>query len=180
MKKSLVKVLTLCLVVMFVMSATGCFGSSDSGSSNYYNNLGNNAGTATSTAPENNEVTDFGDVSLSINSCEMTTDDAGKDIVIVTYGFTNNDYDEGMTFWASINDTVSQNGVKLEESDALKGEFDIFNPDEAKSVAKGETIEVKVAYELLDTTSDVLVEATKTISIADEEIVASQRFTVDQ
>ena len=143
MKKTLVKILAFCLVVIFVMSATGCFGSSSSGGNNIGGNIGGN-------------------------------------IAIVTYGFTNNDYDTGMSFFACVNDSVSQNGVELTESNALKGQFDLFNPDEVKQVAKGETIDVKVAYELQDTVSNITVKASKTVSIAGENSTVTQVFTIEQ
>lgn len=184
MKKTLVKILAFCLVVIFVMSATGCFGSSSSGGNNIGgnniggNNIGGNIGATTSATPNN--ATDFGDIAISIKSCEITTDSTGKDIAIVTYGFTNNDYDTGMSFFACVNDSVSQNGVELTESNALKGQFDLFNPDEAKQVAKGETIDVKVAYELQDTVSNITVKASKTVSIAGENSTVTQVFTIEQ
>lgn len=178
MKKTLVKILAFCLVVMFVMSATGCFGSSSSGGSNIGGNIGGNIGSTTSATPNN--ATDFGDIAISIKSCEITTDSTGKDIAIVTYGFTNNDYDTGMSFFACVNDSVSQNGVELTESNALKGQFDLFNPDEVKQVAKGETIDVKVAYELQDTVSNITVKASKTVSIAGENSTVTQVFTIEQ
>ena len=178
MKKTLVKILAFCLVVMFAISATGCFGSSSSGGSNIGGNIGGNIGATTSATPNN--ATDFGDIAISIKSCEITTDSDGKAIAIVTYGFTNNDYDDGMSFFASISDSVSQNGVELAESDALKGEFDMFNPDEVKEVAKGETIDVKVAYELQDTVSNITVKAGKSITIAGEDATVTQVFAIQQ
>ena len=96
------------------------------------------------------------DYELLYKSACIMQDYEGMDAIVVTLDFTNNGK-ESVTYIWSINESFKQNGQDLvyatiftdadSYSEVIDGQFE--------EVAPGETIEVKSAYRLIDTTSKV-------------------------
>ena len=96
------------------------------------------------------------DYELLYKSACIMQDYEGMDAIVVTLDFTNNSK-ESVTYIWSINESFKQNGQDLvyatiftdadSYSEVIDGQFE--------EVAPGETIEVKSAYRLVDTTSKV-------------------------
>lgn len=129
--------------------------------------------------PESSESDDqLGDYTLVIDSYRMTSDFEGKPVMIVKYIFTNVSNDNATSFSVAFEDAAYQNGVGLNESWLLEDSADYNMEDQNKEIKKGATIDVEVAYELNDLSSDVEIEVselfsfdnttlTKTFSISD-------------
>jgi len=117
------------------------------------------------------EATDaIGDYSLVIDSCRLASDYEGKDVIIVKYIFTNVSADEAAAFAWTFDAAAYQDGVGLNESYFVDDSADYNMDDQSKEIKAGATLEVEVAYELNDTTTDVEVEVTELFSFDDTMI----------
>lgn len=112
----------------------------------------------------------LGNYSVEIKSCRLAEDYLGKPIVIVKYAFTNNDEDP-TAFYLTFDDSVYQNGVGLSECYIADDSANYSSDNQTKEIKKGATIEVEVAYELNDTTTDIEVEVSRLFSLSDKKIV---------
>ena len=141
------------LAVIVVFAIIGGGGSSDNGDVNTSDtNVSTEApGSATQKNPSN-EIDDFVCEILGVEVGDKNHE--GKPIVIVTYKFTNNS-DEADSFDLSINHTVFQNGIECEQ-DFVYAVMDDDNG--SKEIKTGASIEVKKAYILNDTSSDIEIE----------------------
>lgn len=130
----------------------------------------------TGEAAKNDGAADIASCTVEIKNCRLAKDWEGKSVVIVKYSFTNND-DDPQSFMLAFNDAVYQNGIGLNKSYMLEDSANYSSDNQTKNIQKGATLEVEVAYELNDTTTDVNVEVsalfsfdsskvTKTFSIA--------------
>lgn len=149
---------------------------SDQGSSSVETT--DNEETETDAAAEDNSS--LGDYSVVIDSCRLAKDYEGKDVVIVKYIFGNvSDDDEGSaSFYLAIEDKVYQNGVGLNEAYVLD-EYSNYNSDnQTKEVKKGYTLDVEVAYELNDTTSEIEVEVAELYSFSTDPKVITKTFSI--
>lgn len=83
-------------------------------------------------------------------------DSAGNDAIVLTLDYTNKEKESASYLW-SVNETLVQNGTELEVAsiitnyDALETVID----NQFKEVAPGATLEVRTAFVLMDTTSEV-------------------------
>ena len=83
-------------------------------------------------------------------------DSAGNDAIVLTLDYTNKEKENASYLW-SVNETLVQNGTELEVAsiitnyDALETVID----NQFKEVASGATLEVRTAFVLMDTTSEV-------------------------
>ena len=83
-------------------------------------------------------------------------DSAGNDAIVLTLDYTNKEKENASYLW-SVNETLVQNGTELEVAsiitnyDALETVID----NQFKEVAPGATLEVRTAFVLMDTTSEV-------------------------
>ncbi|MBE6796933.1 MAG: DUF5067 domain-containing protein [Ruminococcaceae bacterium] len=152
MKKLLTLLLAVILVVTFGAFALGSGedGESDQGSGNA-------------------DTTDIGDYSVVIDSCRLAKDFEGDNVVIVKYKFTNN-ADDAAAFYLTFDDAVYQNGVGLNEAYVLKDSANYSADNQTKEIKKGATLDVEVAYELNDNTTDVEVEVKELFSFSDKTI----------
>ncbi len=99
----------------------------------------------------------IGDYIVTIKDSRVTKDYEGKDILIVTYSFTNND-DKSKSMLYSVSDKLFQNGVELGDVWSSYGIDNYSFDNHSKEIKPGVTLDVQIAYELNDTTTDVDVE----------------------
>ena len=149
--------LSIVLVLMFAMFAMG------SGES-----TSEDQGTGTAQKAETN--TNIGDYTVEIASCRLAKDYAGADVVIVKYIFTNVANDTPTAFYIAFDDTVFQNGVGLNEAYILADSANYSTDNQMKEIKKGASIEVEVAYELDDTTTEIEVEVKELFSFDDTTV----------
>lgn len=164
MKKMKV-LLSIMLVLMFAMFALG------SGE-----DTSENQGTGTAESEESN--TNIGDYTVEIQSCRLAKNYEGKDVVIVKYLYTNVSNDDATAFYVAFDETVYQNGVGLNESYVLDDSANYSADNQTKEIKKGASLEVEVAYELNDTTSDIEVEVKELFSFDDTTI--TKTFSITQ
>lgn len=166
MKKIIALILAVAAIATFALLALGSSSSED-------DDVDQGTGEAADQGTPEAEVSDC---SVEIQSCRLAQDYEGKPIVIVKYSFTNNS-DEAQSFLFAFDDAVYQNGIGLNESWFVAESANYSSDNQTKEVQKGATLEVEVAYELNDTTTDINVELsalslfddkkiTKTFSIA--------------
>lgn len=116
------------------------------------------------------ESSNIGDYSVTIDSCRLAKDYEGKPVVIVKYTFKNVSGDEATAFFTTFNDNVYQNGVGLNEAYVLASSANYSADNQTKEIKKGASLEVEVAYELNDTTTDIEVEVEELFSFDDTKI----------
>ena len=113
---------------------------------------------------------------IEILSCRLAEDYYGKPIVIVKYGFTNND-DDAIAFYLAATDNVYQNGIGLNECYVTDKSANYSSDNQMKEIKKGATIEVEVAYVLNDITTPIEVEVSRFISFSDKKV--TKTFTIN-
>ena len=155
MKKGLL--FTLVLILLFGMFALG---SGESTSTDQ----------GTGAADTNAADTNIGAYKVEIQSCRLAKDYEGKPVVIVKYLFTNVSNDDAAAFFTSFTAEVYQSGVGLNEAYVLEDSANYSAENQTKAIKKGARLEVEVAYELNDTTSDIEVEVKEWLSFSDTTI----------
>lgn len=113
--------------------------------------------------------TNLGDYKVDIVSCRLAKDYEGKDIVIVKYNFTNN-ADDAASFYVTFEDNVYQDGIGLNKCYIADDSANYSEDNQTKDIKKGASIEVEVAYELNDTTTDIEVEVEELFSFSDSMV----------
>lgn len=121
-------------------------------------------------AASSGEDSEIGEYSVVIDSCRLAKDYQGKDVIIVKYKFTNNSNDDATAFYIAFDDAVYQNDVGLNEAYVLDDSANYNADNRTKEIKKGASIDVEVAYELNDTTSDVVVEVKELFSFDDKTV----------
>lgn len=149
MKKILGFLLLFCLLIC---SLSGCF-STDT--------------------PEN--PNNLGDYNVTIDSCRLAEDYEGAPIVIVKYTFANN-ADTADTFMLSISDTVFQNGVSLAKSYFVSNAANYSADSQSREVQPGYSLEVEVAYELINTTGEITVEISEMFSFSSKKVTKTLKL----
>ena len=109
----------------------------------------------------------IGDYKCVVKGAEMCKDWSGKDAILITYNFTNNS-DDAISFDVALDARAYQNGIGLETA-ILDEDTDLLDVD----IKPGITKEVKKAYVLSDTSSDVEIEISELISFNDDKIVTT-------
>ena len=142
--------------------------------------LGSGESTTTTGAAANQEVEqaveqtqedgDLGKYNVKIDSCRLAKDYEGKPVVIVKYIYTNVSNDTATAFYIAFEDTVFQNGVGLNETIFVADSANYDSGNQTKEIKKGATIEVEVAYDLNDTTTNIEVEVKEFFSFSDDMI----------
>lgn len=128
------------------------------------------SGSAQKDQNANTDSDRLGDYSLVIDSCRLAEDYEGKPVAIIKYIFTNVEDEDAASFTFAFNDTVFQNGVSLNGAYVLNDDANYSIDNQTKEIKKGASLEVEVAYELNDTTSDLEVEVSELISLDDKVI----------
>lgn len=129
-------------------------------------NQGN--GSADTNAPT--VESEIGKYSVVIDSCRLAKDYSGKPVVIVKYIFTNVSDDESASFMFAFDETVYQDGVGLNSAYVLDDSANYDEGNQSKEIKKGAKLDVEVAYELNDTTTDIEVEVKELFSFNDKTL----------
>lgn len=158
---------TLLLAVIVILAFS--FFAMASGSSSTDNQGTDSAKTSTST--EN-----LGDYNVVIDSCRLAKDFEGKDVVIVKYIFTNNS-DTPTAFYLTFEDNVFQDGIGLNESYVVADNANYSSDNQTKEIKQGSSLDVEIAYELNDSTTDIDVEVSETFSFSDD--VVKKTFSIN-
>lgn len=125
---------------------------------------------------ENSDTNDnTGDATIGSYACvvkgaELGKDWEGKDTVIITFDFTNNSSSPA-SFDVALDSKAYQDGIGL-ETDWSNDETDLLDVE----IKPGVTKEVKKAYVLRDTTTDVEIEITELFSFSDDKIVTTVKL----
>lgn len=158
----LISVLVVIGIFMILMFAGG----GDEGESANDTSDTNSAVVAEKNSPEAGKI---GDYTVTIKESKIV-ENGEKNILIVTYSFTNNSEDS-QAFTYAVEDTLFQNGVELGDVYTSWGIEDEYNFDnKSKEIKPGITLDVQCAYELNDLTTDVEVEITEWISLNDDKL----------
>lgn len=160
-------------VIMYAVMGAAMFSvltdDNDSSTASSYseNSETDNNSVAADTQNVNNGTT-VGDYGCVVKSAELCKDWTGKDSVLITYEFTNNS-DNAISFDVALDARAYQNGIGLETA-ILDEDTDLFLDVDIKP---GITKEVKKAYILGDTSSNIEIEISEWISFNDEKITAT-------
>lgn len=174
--KKLNLLLTVLLIAVFAVFALGSTESTttDQGTGSVSNQTQSteavddvNEPAATEETKSNDQI---GDYSLVIDSCRLAKSYDDKPVIIVKYIFGNVSDDDAACFSFTFEHAVYQNGVGLNEAWVLDDSANYSMDNQSKEIKKGATIEVEVAYELNDTTTDIEVEVSELISFNDSKI----------
>lgn len=153
-KSALSKVVTILLVMLFGLMAIGSTSSEPTTQEQGSGTV--ESGTADTTA--------IGKYKVDIKSCRLAKSYDDKDVVIVKYGFTNVSNDTAASFSSAIEDEVFQNGIGLNKAYVLSDDANFSTDNQSKEIKKGATLDVEVAYELNDSTTDINVEVSLWLS----------------
>lgn len=98
----------------------------------------------------------IGDYELQYKGACLMTDTDGKDSIVLTLDFTNNSKEDAVYLW-SVFEKAVQNGAALEGAFIYVSEesYEMVTDAQFTDVAPGETLEVRSAYTLNDTTNMV-------------------------
>ncbi|MBQ6825650.1 MAG: DUF5067 domain-containing protein [Clostridia bacterium] len=111
----------------------------------------------------------LGDYKVEILSCRLAKSFDDKSVVIVKYNFTN--YSEQPTAFFTAFDTIAyQNDIGLNNAYILKDNANYSADNQTKEIKKDANLDVEVAYELNDTTTDIVVEVEELFSFSDKKI----------
>ena len=134
MKQTKKKILCLIFAVLMILSFTACGKGKTSADSN---------------------IIDLGDCELLYKSACIMDDCDGNDAIVLTLDFTNKGKENASYLW-SVDETIMQNGVELEVATVFTGsDYSTIIENQFKDVEPGATLEVKTAYVLSDTTSEI-------------------------
>lgn len=111
----------------------------------------------------------LGDYELLYKDACIMTDYDGKDAIVMTLDFTNNSETNASYIW-TVTETVMQNDTALEFS-TVYIDNESLTDSQLTEIGPGETIEIKTAFVLVDTTSEI--EATF------EEIFSEKKGTIN-
>ena len=141
MKQTKTKLLYLLLAALMLLSLTAC---------------GKNKESTDKELADSN-LLKLGDYELLYKGACIMEDSDGNDAVVLTLDFTNNGEDSHSYLW-SISETAMQNGVELAVATVYSNP-DSYDAtvieDQFTDVAPGETLEIRTAFVLADTTSKV-------------------------
>lgn len=160
MNKLTSTILAVILVSLFTLFAVASGSSEDDG------NATQAAGQAQSSDKANDTL---GSYAVEIKDARLTKTYDGKSAVVITYGFTNNG-DSAISFTTAISDNVYQNGIGLNKAYILTDNDPYSEDNQLKDIKTGATLDVEVAYELNDDTTDIEVEVSEWISFNDDTI----------
>lgn len=169
MKKYVSVLLAVLLIAVFCVFALG---SGDSGTDEQVSGA---ADGVTDSASGGKAGPNLDDVNIEIKSCRLAEDYSGKPVVIVTYAYTNYS-DDAQSFTVAVQDEVYQDGVGLNGAYILDDSANYSADNQSKEVKKGTTLDVEVAYELNDTTTNIEVEVKPFFSFKD--VVVKKTFSL--
>lgn len=130
---------------------------------------GNNVSTQAAAETEPVNEGELGAYQVEIKNARLTKDYEGKDVVVITYRFTNNG-EEAASFAVAFDAAAYQNDIGLNESYVLKNGDPYSSDNQIKEIKTGATLDVDVAYELNDSDSDIVVEVEELFGWTDEKV----------
>lgn len=160
--KNLFKKWYFWVILVVIVGAIAIFGSGSDDST----------GTDTSNTTTAAAVVTTVDNTIDEYECVIKTAELGsktydnKPTVVITYTFTNNS-DEAAAFYTAFTDTVYQDGIECERS------YNLDETNEDKNIKPGSSIDVKLAYVLNDTTTNINVEVGGFLSLDGNVITKS-------
>ena len=161
--KRIISLITVTLLVFTIaFMSVGCGSDGDVSPDN------NSSKVDSASKPEQNS-NKLGDYAVEIKSARLSEDYEGKPAVIITYGFTNNGDDEA-AMYTSLTDKVYQEGIECEQAYFMADSANYNSDNQSKSIKKGVTLDVEVAYKLNNTDSPVEVEVSEFISFSDKKV----------
>lgn len=114
------------------------------------------------------ENSTFGEYEIKINDFVISKTYDGKPAIIININFANNS-DETVSYMTSFVSKAFQDGVEL--SMAILDDYSNYDADASmKEIKKGASIDIQVAYELSNTTSDVEFEVEEFLSFSDDKV----------
>lgn len=152
-------IVAVALVALFALFAVGS-GESET----------EDQGAGAADAQEQTVQGEIGKYSVVIDSCRLAENYSGEPVVIVKYIFTNVSDDNATSFMVAFDEEVYQNGVGLNGAYVLDDSANYNADNQTKDIKKGASLEVEVAYELNDTTTDIEVEVKELFSFNDKTI----------
>lgn len=180
--------LLLCAAMMLLAACSSGNSSGGEGGESKAGSVAPSESKTESVVPESSEVPEskaesqaevkdqgkIGDYEISIESARISKDYEKKPVVIVKYKFTNNS-DDTTSFIAATHSQAFQDGVELELAMVMDDKtYDAGNS--MKDIKKGASIEVEEAY-LLSGKSDVEVEVSELISLSDEKVAKTFKYS---
>lgn len=161
-KKWIIIAVVAVVIILIAVIASG--GSDDSSSEDSNASAVTSAVSAESEEKANDTV---GDYKCVVKGAKLCKDWTGKDAVLITYEFTNNS-DSAVSFDVALDARAYQDGVGLETA-ILDEDTDYLDVD----IKPGVTKEVKKAYNLRDTSTEIEIEVSELISFSDDKIVTT-------
>lgn len=155
-------IIAVVAIVLILLVAITSGGSEDSDNQS----AGTDSSSSVSAQSDEKPEGAIGDYVCTVKEAKLCKDYMGKNAVMITYNFTNNSSDS-ISFDTALEDKVYQDGIALEIA-ILDDDTDIFDVD----IKPGITKEVKKAYVLRDTKTQLEVEIGEWISFNDEKITA--------
>ena len=106
----------------------------------------------------NPDYLEIGEYSLLYKNAKIMTDYQGNDALVITLDYTNNS-ESNDSYLRSVIESAVQNDTALELGIVYVNEetLEMVTDSQVTEIAPGETIEVQSAFELLDTTNEVVV-----------------------
>ncbi len=164
------------MIIVIVVSATsGAMLNSaidDSSDDTSYSEDNNVVANQNENSSDNTNGT-IGDYKCVVKEAKLCKDWTGKDAILITYEFTNNGSNP-ISFDVALNDDVYQDGVGLEVAILDEEETDSFVDVDIKP---GITKDVKKAYVLRDTTTDLEVEISELLSFSDDKLTTKVQIS---
>ncbi len=166
-KKKRLIIIAVIAVVLIIIAVAGSSGSGDK------NNTDTSATTNSSVEADKTEVSNntIGDYGCVVKSAKLTKNWEGKDTVLLTYEFTNNSSNPA-SFDIALTDHVYQAGIGLETTFLSDDDTDYLDVQIKPGVSK----DVRKAYVLRDTSTDLEVEIEELISFSDDKIVTTVKL----
>ena len=161
-KKWIIIAVVAVVIILIAVIASG--GSDDSSSEDSNASAVTSAVSAESEEKANDTI---GDYKCVVKGAKLCKDLTGKDAVLITYEFTNNS-DSAVSFDVALDARAYQDGVGLETA-ILDEDTDYLDVD----IKPGVTKEVKKAYNLRDTSTEIEIEASELISFSNDKIVTT-------
>lgn len=149
------KLYALCVAMLLTVSVMGC---------------GSGQTQPTQTEPAVSQENDgtLGDSKVEIGDFLLTKTYEGKDAIVINMNFTNNS-DDAKSYMSALMSTAYQDGVEL--STAIIIDDTVYDSDsQMKELKKGASINVQVAYELSNITSDVEFEVEEFLSFSNSKL----------
>ena len=113
----------------------------------------------------------LGDYECVVKGAEKCTDWQGKEAVTIIYDFTNNS-NKAISFDVALSTQAYQDGIGLETTWLNSDDTDIWDVE----IKPGITKEVRKAYILRDSTTDVEIEVSELFSFTDDKIVTTVKL----